>query len=159
MYLKNLITVITILLLTNSIFGQNTQKNDSVVTLSENVARKVAIDLIHYDFAKSIIKEQEVRIKNYQNKEIEFKNKLDVKDSIIGLQSKEIDIHKQIINSKKPFEIHGYAGIQSIQFTLKDPIIYTNLMIEFTKFSTGIQYYVQPNNSPGYGVILEYNLF
>lgn len=136
-----------------------TQKNDSIVTLSENVARKVATDLVRYDFAKNIIKEQEARIKNYQNKEIEFKNKLNLKDSIISLQTKEIDIHKQIINSKKSFEIHGYAGVQSIKFTLREPVIYTNLMIEFTKFSAGINYYVQPNNPSGYGIVLEYNLF
>lgn len=136
-----------------------TQKNDSIVTISENVARKVATDLVRYDFAKNIIKEQEARIKNYQNKEIEFKNKLNLKDSIISLQTKEIDIHKQIINSKKSFEIHGYAGVQSIKFTLREPVIYTNLMIEFTKFSAGINYYVQPNNPSGYGIVLEYNLF
>jgi len=136
-----------------------TQKNDSIVTLSENVARKVATDLVRYDFAKNIIKEQEVRIKNYQNKELEFKNKLDIKDSIITYQKSIIDIHKDIIKSKKAFEIHGYAGVQSTQFTLREPTLYTNFMIEFTRFSVGAQYFVQPNNPPGYGVILEYNLF
>lgn len=141
----------------NSI-SQTTIK-DSVVVLTENQARAVVTDLVRYDFAKNIIKEQEVRIKNYQNKEIEYKNKLDVKDSIITVQKSIIDIHKQIIKSKKPFEIHGYAGVQSIQLTLKEPIIYTNFMIEFTKFSVGAQYFVQPNNLPGYGIILEYNLF
>ena len=141
----------------NSI-SQTTIK-DSVVVLTENQARAVVTDLVRYDFAKNIIKEQEVRIKNYQNKEIQFKNQLDVKDSIITVQKSIIDIHKQIIKSKKPFDIHAYAGIQSIQLTLKEPIIYTNLMIEFTKFSVGAQYFVQPNNLPGYGIILEYNLF
>lgn len=136
-----------------------TQKNDSIVTLSENVARKVATDLVRYDFAKNIIKEQESRIKNYQNKEIEFKNQLNIKDSIISLQSKEINIHKQIINSKKSFEIHGYAGVQSTRFTLLSPTVYTNIMLEFTKFSVGAQYYIQSNNPSGYGIILEYNLF
>ena len=136
-----------------------TQKNDSVVTLSETVSRKVVSDLIRYDFAKNIIKEQEVRIKNYQNKEIQFKNQLDVKDSIITVQKSIIDIHKQIIKSKKPFDIHGYAGVQSTQFTFKEPTLYTNIMIEFTKFSVGAQYFVQPNNPPGYSVVLEYNLF
>lgn len=136
-----------------------TQKNDSVVTLSETVSRKVVSDLIRYDFAKNIIKEQEVRIKNYQNKEIQFKNQLDVKDSIITVQKSIIDIHKQIIKNKKPFELHGYAGVQSTQFTLRQPTLYTNLMIEFVRFSIGAQYFVQSNNPPGYGVILEYNLF
>ncbi len=136
-----------------------TQKNDSIVTLSETVSRKVVSDLVRYDFAKNIIKEQEIRIKNYQNKEIEFKNKLDIKDSIIFYQKSIIDIHKDIIKSKNPLEIHGYVGVQSIQFKLVEPILYTNLMFEFPKFSIGAQYYVQPNNPSGYGIVLEYNLF
>jgi hypothetical protein len=136
-----------------------TQKNDSVVTLSETIARKVATDLVRYDFAKNIIKEQELRIKNYENKEIEFKNKLDIKDSIIFYRKNIIDIQKEIVNSKKSLEIHGYVGVQSIQFKLIEPMLYTNIMFEFTRFSIGAQYYVQPNNPSGYGIILEYNLF
>ena len=142
-----------------SISQIDTKKNDSIVTLSETVSRKVVSDLVRYDFAKNVLKEQEIRIKNYQNKEIEFKNKLDIKDSIIFYQKQMIDIHKEIIKSKKPFEIHGYAGVQSTQFTLREPTLYTNIMIEFIRFSVGAQYFVQPNNPPGYGIILEYNLF
>ena len=137
----------------------DTQKNDSIVTLSETIARKVASDLVRYDFAKNIIKEQESRIKNYQNKEIEFKNKLDIKDSIIFHQKNIIGIQKEIVKTKKPLEIHGYIGVQSIQFRLIEPMVYANIMFEFRKFNIGAQYYVQPNNPNGYGIILEYNLF
>jgi hypothetical protein len=137
----------------------DTKKNDSIVTLSETVSRKVVSDLVRYDFAKNVLKEQEIRIKNYQTKEIQFKNQLDIKDSIIFHQKNIIDIHKDIIKSKKSLEIHGYVGVQSIQFKLVEPILYTNLMFEFTRFSVGAQYYVQPNNPSGYGIILEYNLF
>jgi len=137
----------------------DTKKNDSIVTLSETVSRKVVSDLVRYDFAKNVIKEQEIRIKTYQRKEIEFKNKLDIKDSIIFHQKNIIGIHKEIIKSKKPLEIHGYVGVQSIQFRLVEPMLYTNIMFEFPKFSVGAQYYVQPNNPSGYGIILEYNLF
>lgn len=137
----------------------DTKKNDSVVTLSETVSRKVVSDLVRYDFAKNVLKEQEIRIKNYQTKEIQFKNQLDIKDSIIFHQKSIIDIHKEIIKSKKPLEIHGYIGVQSIQFRLVEPMLYTNIMFEFPKFSIGAQYYVQPNNPSGYGIILEYNLF
>ena len=136
-----------------------TQKNDSVVTLSEAISRKVVSDLVRYDFAKNILKEQEIRIKNFQKKEVEYKNQLDIKDSIITYQKQIIDINKEIIKSKKPFEIHGYAGVQSTYFTFKEPTLYTNIMIEFIRFSVGAQYFVQPNNPPGYGIILEYNLF
>ncbi len=139
--------------------SQTVIPKDSVVVLTENQARAVAKDLVHLDAAKEVIKEQESRIKNFQKKETEFKNQLAIKDSIIFYQKEMIDIHKEIIKSKKPFEVHGYVGVQSTQFTLVAPTLYTNLMLEFAKFNVGAQYFVQPNNPPGYGIILEYNLF
>lgn len=132
---------------------------DSVVVLTEKQARAVVTDLVRYDFAKQIIKEQEDRIKNFEKKEVEFKNKLDIKDSIIFHQKSMIDIHKEIIKNKKPFEVHGYIGVQTIQFSLREPMLYTNLMFEFAKFNVGAQYFIQPNNPSGYGIILEYNIF
>lgn len=132
---------------------------DSVVVLTEKQARAVVTDLVRYDFAKQIIKEQEDRIKNFEKKEVEFKNQLDIKDSIIFYQKEMIDIHKEIIKNKKPFEVHGYVGVQTIQFSLREPMLYTNLMFEFAKFNVGAQYFVQPNNPSGYGIILEYNIF
>ena len=132
---------------------------DSVVVLTEKQARAVVTDLVRYDFAKQIIKEQEDRIKNFEKKEVEFKNQLDIKDSIIFHQKSMIDIHKEIIKNKKPFEVHGYVGVQTIQFSLREPMLYTNLMFEFAKFNVGAQYFIQPNNPSGYGIILEYNIF
>lgn len=140
-------------------FSQTAIPKDSVVVLTERQAREAAKDLVRLDAANEIIKEQESRIKNFQKKEIEFKNQLAIKDSIIFYQREMIDIHKEIIKNKKPFEVHGYAGIQTTQFTLREPMLYTNLMLEFAKFNVGAQYFVQPNNPPGYGVILEYNIF
>jgi len=134
-------------------------QKDSVVVLTEKQSRAVVTDLVRYDFAKQVIKEQEARIKNFEKKEIEFKNQLDIKDSIIFHQKSMIDIHKEIIKNKKPFEIHGYAGVQTTQFTLREPTLYTNLMLEFTRFNIGAQYFVQPSNPPGYSVVLEYKLF
>lgn len=139
--------------------SQTVIPKDSVVVLTEKQARAVATDLVRYDFARQIIKEQEARIKNFEKKEIEFKNQLDIKDSIIFYQKGMIDIHKEIIKNKKPFEVHGYLGVQSTQFTLREPTLYTNLMLEFTRFNIGAQYFVQPNNPPGYSVVLEYKLF
>ena len=140
-------------------FSQTAILKDSVVVLTENQARAVAKDLVHLDAANQIIKEQESRIKNFQKKEVEFKNQLDIKDSIIKYQKEIIDINKEIIKNKKPFEIHGYAGVQTTQFTLREPTLYTNLMLEFTRFNIGAQYFVQPSNPPGYSVVLEYKLF
>lgn len=142
-----------------SSISQTSIQKDSVVILTEKQARAIVTDLVHYDFAKQIINEQKVRIKNYQTKESAFKNKLSIQDSIIIYQKSIIDIHKDIIKSKKSFELHGYVGIQSIQLTLKEPIIYTNLMFEFSRFNAGINYYIQSNNPSRYGIILEYKLF
>ena len=139
-------------------FSQTVTK-DSVVVLTEKQARAVAKDLVHLDAAKQIIQEQESRIKNFEKKEIEFKNQLNIKDSIITYQKEIIDINKEIIKNKKPFEVHGYLGVQTTQFTLREPTLYTNLMLEFTRFNIGAQYFVQPSNPPGYSVVLEYNLF
>lgn len=140
-------------------FSQTAIPKDSVVILTERQAREAAKDLVRLDAANQIIKEQEFRIKNFEKKEVEFKNQLAIKDSIIFYQREMIDIHKDIIKSKKSFEVHGYAGIQTTQFTLREPMLYTNLMLEFAKFNVGAQYFVQPNNPPGYGVVLEYNIF
>lgn len=140
-------------------FSQTDTHKDSVVVLTEKQAREVAKDLVRLDAANQIIKEQESRIKNFEKKEVEFKNKLDIKDSIIFYQKSIIDINKEIIKNKKPFEVHGYAGIQTTKFTLREPMMYTNLMLEFPKFSLGAQYFVQPNNPPGYSLVLEYNIF
>ena len=139
--------------------SQTVIPKDSVVVLTEKQSRAVVTDLVRYDFAKQIIKQQESRIKNFEKKEIEFKNQLDIKDSIIFYQKGMNDIHKEIIKNKKPFEVHGYLGVQSTQFTLREPTLYTNLMLEFTRFNIGAQYFVQPSNPPGYSVVLEYNLF
>jgi hypothetical protein len=151
--------LIVFLLVGFKVSSQTVIHKDSVVTLTENQARAAATDLIRYDFAKQVIKEQEARIKNFEKKEIEFKNQLDIKDSIIFHQKSMIDIHKEIIKNKKPFEIHGYAGVQTTQFTLREPTLYTNLMLEFAKFNVGAQYFIQPSNPPGYSVVLEYKLF
>lgn len=142
-----------------SISQTNIKKNDGFVTLSDRVARKVITDLIHYDICSEITRQQQQRIEIFQKKEIAFKNDLSIKDSIIQNQKEYIDIQKNLLNNKKSFEIHGYAGVQSVQFTLNKPTVYTNLMFEFTRFNIGAQYYAQISNHTGYGIILEYKLF
>lgn len=139
--------------------SQNVIQKDSVVVLTEKQARAVATDLVRYDACQAINKLNEERINNFKKKEVEFKNQLDIKDSIISYQREIIDIQKDVIKTKKPFEIHGYAGVQSIKLTLREPIIYANLMFEFARFNVGAQYYVQANNPSGYSVVLEYKLF
>lgn len=140
-------------------FSQNAIPKDSVVILTETQARAIATDLVKYDAAKQIIKLQEARIKNFEKKEIKFNDKLDIKDSIIYKQKSLKETFKKALEIKKPFEIHGYVGVQSTRFTIINPTLYTNIMFEFTKFNIGAQYFLQPNNPSGYSIILEYKLF
>ena len=142
-----------------SISQIDTKKNDSIVTLSETVSRKVVSDLVRYDFAKNIIKQQESRIKNYQNKEIEFKNQLDIKDSIIFYQKGLIGVQKDIIKTKHPLEIHGYAGVQSIKLQQILPSLYGNIMFEYKNWSTGVNYTIQTHLSPTWGIVIEHKVF
>ena len=142
-----------------SISQIDTKKNDSIVTLSKTVSRKVVSDLVRYDFAKNVIKEQETRIKNYQNKEIEFKNQLDIKDSIIFYQKGLIGVQKDIIKTKHPLEIHGYAGVQSIKLQQILPSLYGNIMFEYKNWSTGVNYTIQTHLPPTWGIVIEHKVF
>jgi hypothetical protein len=142
-----------------SSFSQNAIQSDSVVILTENQARNIAKDLVHYDFSLKVIEEQDLRIKNFQNKELEFNNIINSKDSIIFYQRKIISKQNKIIRKEKTVELHGYVGVQSFQPGLMEPIIYGNLMIEFSRFNLGAQYFVQFNNENKYGVVFEYKIF
>lgn len=132
---------------------------DSVVVLTEKQARAVVTDLVQYDFAKQIIKLQESRIKNYQNKEIEFKNQLNIKDSIIFYQKGLIGVQKDIIKTKHPLEIHGYAGVQSIKLQQILPSLYGNIMFEYKNWSTGVNYTIQTHLPPTWGIVIEHKVF
>ena len=153
--------LIVLIFLSFKSFSQNATQvsKPKVVILTENQAREVAKDLVRYDSAMEVIIEQDLRIKTFQRKEIQFKNNIIVKDSIIFHQSTLIDVLKKIVNKKKSLEIHGYRGVNSIGITLNNPIIYTNLMFELSRINIGAQYYVQPQYHSGYGIILEYKLF
>ena len=139
--------------------SQNATQNNTVVRLNEKQAREVAKDLVRYDTYKAISKLQDQRINYLDQQIIIYDNQLNVKDSIILKQKEFIDYQDKIIN--KPFkpELHGYLGINTIGITLRNPYLYGTLLLQFQKFSVGWQGYVQPNNSAGHGIIVEYNLF
>jgi len=140
-------------------FSQIVIQSDNVVILTENQARNVAKDLVRYDFSLKIIEEQELRVKNFQIKEIEFNNLINSKDSVIFYQKNIIDKQNKIIKKKKPVELHGYLGVQSFQIQLTEPVLYGNLMVEFSRFNLGAQYLIQVNSKNKYGIILEYKIF
>ena len=151
--------MIAFLLISCKAISQNDTLNKTVVRLNEKQARAIATDLARYDACKAVSKLQDERINNLFKQIDVYDNQLSVKDSIISTQKSFIDYQDKIIN--KPFkpELHGYLGVNTIGWSLTNPYLYGTLLLEFQKFSVGWQYFIQPNNLPGHGFIVEYNLF
>jgi hypothetical protein len=127
--------------------------------LNEKVAREVVKDLVKGDLCKQHLLLKDEEIKNLQEQNDELVEIIKIKDSILSKKDEIITVQDKAIGWWKKPELHGYAGVQTMRLTLTEPTLYTNIMLEFTKFNIGAQYFVQPNNPPGYGIILEYNLF
>jgi hypothetical protein len=127
--------------------------------LNEKVAREVVKDLVKGDLCKQHLLLKDEEIKNLQEQNDELVEIIKIKDSILSKKDEIITVQDKAIGWWKKPELHGYAGVQTMRLTLTEPTLYTNIMLEFTKFNVGAQYFVQPNNPPGYGIILEYNLF
>jgi hypothetical protein len=129
------------------------------IVLNEKVAREVVKDLVNGDFCKQHLLLKNEEIKNLQEQNDELVEIIKIKDSILSKKDEIITVQDKAIGWWKKPELHGYAGVQTMRLTLTEPTLYTNIMLEFTKFNVGAQYFVQPNKPPGYGIILEYNLF
>ena len=129
------------------------------IVLNEKVAREVVKDLVKGDLCKQHLLLKDEEIKNLQEQNDELVEIIKIKDSILSKKDEIITVQDKAIGWWKKPELHGYAGVQTMRLTLTEPTLYTNIMLEFTKFNIGAQYFVQPNNPPGYGIILEYNLF
>lgn len=129
------------------------------IVLDEKVAREVVKDLVKGDICKQLLSVKDERILNLKNQISELRSLIQIKDSIISNKDKIIDIQDNVIGWWKKPELHGYMGVQSVQFTTTNPMIYGQLFLEFPKISVGMQGYIQPNNPTGYSVIIEYKLF
>jgi len=70
-----------------------TQSKDSVVILSERQARAVATDLVRYDFLKSVSKEQEKRIVNFEKTIIKLENTISIKTALYFIKKITL-VHK-----------------------------------------------------------------
>jgi len=149
--------LIPLLLASFSSFSQT----DTVkkIVLNEKVAREIMKDVVNGDFCKKNLILKEAQIKNLKEQNEELVEIIKIKDSILSKKDEIIIIQDKAIGWWKKPEVHGYLGIQTVNATLIDPYIYGTLLVEFPKFSLGGQYFVQPNNLPGYGLIFEYNIF
>ena len=152
--------LIACLLVSFSSFSQiSIQKNDSVVTLSEDQARRVVKDLVHYDFLKQSFNESNNRIAILLKKSSELTNLLYSKDAIISTQEDYIAVQEDIINAKKPITLDGHVGIQTFQASLMNPILYIQTTVDIGKFTLGARVFVQPENPGGYGFVFQYKIF
>jgi hypothetical protein len=129
------------------------------IVLNETIAREVVKDLVKGDLCKQklILKDEE--IKNIEEQNIQLVKIIKIKDSILSKKNEIIIIQDKAIGWFKKPELHGYIGVQTVNSSLVNPYVYGTLLLQFPKFSLGGQYFIQPNNIPGYGFILEYNLF
>jgi hypothetical protein len=129
------------------------------IVLDEKVAREVVKDLVKGDICKQLLSVKDERILNLKSQISELRSLLSIKDSIIVNKDRIIEIQDDVIGWWKKPELHGYMGMQSIQFTATNPIIYGRVFLEYPKVKVGVQGFVQPNNPAGYNVIVEYKLF
>lgn len=143
-----------------SSFSQNViQSKDSVVVLSKSTAIKVAKDLIKGDSYKLIIIEQDKRIEDFKLQISQYKNIGEVNDSIVKYKTDLINVQNKIINQSNKLHIHGYVAIQTVRFTVLDPMIYAKVTLEYKKWNVGPIYYIQKTFAPDWGIILQYKVF
>ena len=129
------------------------------IVLDEKVAREVVKDLVRGDICRQRLFVKDERISTLKNQISELRSLISIKDSIILKKDKTIKVQDKAIGWWKKPELHGYMGMQSIQFTTTNPIIYGRVFLEYPKVKVGLQGFVQPNNPAGYNVIVEYKLF
>jgi len=129
------------------------------IVLDEKIGREVVKDLVKGDVCKQLLILAQEKNDVLKKQNTELYSIIAIKDSILSKKDEIITIQDKAIGWWKKPELHGYLGVQTIRFTLNQPTLYTNLMLEFPKFNLGAQYFIQPNNLPGYSLIIEYKLF
>lgn len=129
------------------------------IVLNERVGREVVKDLVKGDVCKQLLILKDKNIKNLQEQNNELVKIIKIKDSILSKKDDIITIQDKAIGWWKKPELHGYLRVQTVNISLVDPYLFGILMLELPKIKIGAQYFVQPNNPSGYGLIIEYKLF
>jgi len=129
------------------------------IVLTEKVGREVVKDLVRGDVCGQLLILKDERINNLQEQNNELVDIIKIKDSILSKKDDIIIIQDKAIGWWKKPQLHGYLRVQTINISLVNPYLFGTLMLEFPKFKIGGQYFAQPNNPIGYGLILEYKLF
>ena len=129
------------------------------IVLNERVGREVVKDLVKGDVCRQLLTLKNENIKNLQEQNDELVEIIRIKDSILSKKDNIINIQDKAIGWWKKPQLHGYLRVQTVNISLVDPYLFGTLMLEFPKIKIGGQYFVQPNNPTGYGLIFEYKLF
>ena len=127
--------------------------------LNEKVAREVIKDLVRGDIYKKQLLLKDEEIKNLQEQNNELVNIIRIKDSISEKKDQIIKIQDKAVGWFKKPKLNGYLGVQTLNTSLIDPFLYGTLLLEFKKINIGTRYFLQPNKSSGYGIVLEYKIF
>jgi hypothetical protein len=137
----------------------DTQKKDSIVVLSEREARLTAIDLVKYDSCKELVKEKDNRIVNLQKVVTNLENQVSINNDIISGQKDYIQVQNEILKKPKKIEFHGYAGVRSNELSTSSITAYGNLLIEHSKWATGLNYNIRSEEKASWGIIVQYKIF
>lgn len=137
----------------------DTQKKDSIVVLSEREARLTAIDLVKYDSCKELVKEKDNRIVNLQKVITNLENQVSINNDIISGQKNYIQVQNEILKKPKKIEFHGYAGLRSNELSKSSITAYSNLLVEYSKWATGLNYNIRSEEKASWGIIVQYKIF
>ena len=137
----------------------DTQKKDSIVVLSEREARLTAIDLVKYDSCKELVKEKDNRIVNLQKVVTNLENQVSINNDIISGQKDYIQVQNEILKKPKKIEFHGYAGVRSNELSTSSITLYGNLLVEHSKWATGLNYNIRSEEKASWGIIIQYKIF
>ena len=129
------------------------------IVLDEKIGREVVKDLVKGDVCKQLLILAQEKNDVLKKQNTELYSIIAIKDSILSKKNEIITIQDKAIGWWKKPELHGYLRVQTVNISLVDPYLFGTLMLEFPKIKIGAQYFVQPNNPTGYGLILEYKLF
>ena len=127
--------------------------------LSETVAREVVKDLVRGDVCRQLLKIKDENIKNLQEQNDELVEIIKIKNNILSKKDELITVQNKAIGWWEKPQLNGYLRVQTINNNLVEPFLFGVLLLEFPKINIGAQYFIQPNNPPGYGLTFEYKLF
>lgn len=156
--MKRLKLLIVCLLVSYNAFSQKNTA-DSVVVLTEKMARNVIKDLIRLETCVEIQKEHEKLI-SIQVQKIETYEKLTCElEEISKTKSKIIENQKKIISKIQKPKLHFYVGIRNDFLQINNTTIFSNLLLCTKKIDFGVHANLMIDTKFTYGITAQYKVF